>query len=72
MNKAISLLSVSFTSTNAQAVFKDQPCFEKKPQSQNSFVIVDIKQVNLEWITSSIMLQAPCKEGLSFTMELTG
>ena len=35
-----------------------------------SFLIIDL--VYLEWIILSAMLQAPCKEGLSFIMELAG
>ena len=42
MNKILSLLAVSLTSTNAQAVFSEQPSFESietNLQSQNSSLI---------------------------------
>ncbi len=39
MKKVFSLLAVSFTSTNSQTVFADQPSFETNLQSQNSSLI---------------------------------
>ena len=43
MNKVFSLLAASFTSTNAQALFTDQPSFETNLQSQNSSLIPEYR-----------------------------